>query len=548
MMKNVLFRFLCLALLAGLFFGVLPVNAKDADKTLIGLIEEICDFYLEDAGVSTPQAWLNGALAEEAGSASDWNVIALRQYESGLDFTVYAEAMEAFLRNHQTASASTRLRYALALTAAGSSNSTLTASILADSIGEQGIMSWIFGLHLLSNGVIHEQYTPDSVIDILLSLRLDDGGWALTGTVSDVDVTAMTLQALAPYNEGNHDVGIAVDGALACLSEKQLADGGYQSYGVENPESTAQVMVALTALGIDPLEDERFIKNGSTLLDVMLHFQRPDGSFSHTENGEYSQTATSQVFYALISLWRQQTGRGPLYIFTSDESGQPTDTDPVGAETDASQDTLPLETGNSVEQVPDSETNSLFSQYSSGFAALREKLGYKLWVGAGILAAVLIVCVILRFCGKRHRKNYLFVCLIGILLLVILLLTDFQSAGDYYSGTSPEKSGIAGTVTLSIRCDTIVGKSDAAYIPADGVILPVTAFSLAEGETVFDILTEAARTYRIQVDSSGSLSGASQLVYISGINYLYEFDFGDLSGWVYHVNGTAPSVGCGEYV
>ena len=38
-----------------------------------------------------------------------------------------------------------------------------------------------------------------------------------------------------------------------------------------------------------------------------------------------------------------------------------------------------------------------------------------------------------------------------------------------------------------------------------------------------------------------------EMVYISGINYLYEFDFGDLSGWVYHVNGVSPSVGCGEY-
>ena len=37
------------------------------------------------------------------------------------------------------------------------------------------------------------------------------------------------------------------------------------------------------------------------------------------------------------------------------------------------------------------------------------------------------------------------------------------------------------------------------------------------------------------------------MVYISGINYLYEFDFGDLSGWMYRVNDTAPSVGCGEY-
>ena len=64
------------------------------------------------------------------------------------------------------------------------------------------------------------------------------------------------------------------------------------------------------------------------------------------------------------------------------------------------------------------------------------------------------------------------------------------------------------------------------------------------GDSVYDILIEAARKYNIQMENNGS----ADMVYISGINYLYEFDFGDLSGWVYHVNGIAPSVGCGEYV
>ncbi|MBQ1339454.1 MAG: DUF4430 domain-containing protein, partial [Ruminococcus sp.] len=94
-----------------------------------------------------------------------------------------------------------------------------------------------------------------------------------------------------------------------------------------------------------------------------------------------------------------------------------------------------------------------------------------------------------------------------------------------------------GTVTLSIRCDNIAGKSDSDYIPDDGIILDETEFDLEDGETVFDILTEASRTYRIQVENKGSAGGAHGMVYIAGINYIYEMDFGDLSGWVYHVNG-----------
>ena len=84
----------------------------------------------------------------------------------------------------------------------------------------------------------------------------------------------------------------------------------------------------------------------------------------------------------------------------------------------------------------------------------------------------------------------------------------------------------------------------ADYIPADGVILAETEYEIEEGDTVFDILTEAARQYRIQVETAGRWN----MIYVAGINYLYELDFGDLSGWIYHVNGFAPPVGCGEYV
>ena len=80
-------------------------------------------------------------------------------------------------------------------------------------------------------------------------------------------------------------------------------------------------------------------------------------------------------------------------------------------------------------------------------------------------------------------------------------------------------------------------------MPDDGYILKETEFEIDEGQTVYDILIEAARQYGISVDHKGG----SDIVYISGINYLYELDYGDLSGWVYKVNGQLPSVGCAGY-
>ena len=77
-------------------------------------------------------------------------------------------------------------------------------------------------------------------------------------------------------------------------------------------------------------------------------------------------------------------------------------------------------------------------------------------------------------------------------------------------------------------------------IPDDGGILKTTTCHASQGDTVFDVLQNAARTYRILIDNRGS-DGAA---YIAGIDGLYEFDYGDLSGWMYRVNGAFPDVGC----
>ena len=95
---------------------------------------------------------------------------------------------------------------------------------------------------------------------------------------------------------------------------------------------------------------------------------------------------------------------------------------------------------------------------------------------------------------------------------------------------------------VSITCEGVAEELRSEYIPANGLILPPTEMDLAMGDTVFDLLTEAARAYRIPVDHSGG-----EMPYVRGIAYLYEYDFGDLSGWMFYINGEEASVGCGEY-
>lgn len=120
------------------------------------------------------------------------------------------------------------------------------------------------------------------------------------------------------------------------------------------------------------------------------------------------------------------------------------------------------------------------------------------------------------------------------------------------SPSQPGSSGNTITVTIEIHCDTLssdlsklTDQSVKSYIPASGTILPKTTLQLAKGKTVEYALKLATRNAGIQMECSYSAAYSS--TYIEGINYLYQFDAGDDSGWMYKVNGQFPNYGCSGY-
>lgn len=155
--------------------------------------------------------------------------------------------------------------------------------------------------------------TREKLIQVILDAQLPDGGWNLSGENADPDMTAMAIQALAPYYKTNETVKAAVDKALEALSALQRSDGGFGSWGTVNSESCAQVIVALTALGIDPTADSRFVKNGHTVLDALAGFYVTGGGFRHTAGGERNDMATEQGYYALAAYYRFLNGQTRLY-------------------------------------------------------------------------------------------------------------------------------------------------------------------------------------------------------------------------------------------
>lgn len=499
--------------------------------------EELLNCKVKEFNCVNTQGFIDGYLSDSAGIFSEWYVIALAA-QGEYDFFAYESALLKYLSENKVTSASSRLKYAYTLLAIGS-KSDYIAQTVEDSVGEQGIMSYVFGLHLLNNGQSCTKFTNDDIISTILSLECTGGGWSLTGQTADTDVSAMVIQALAPYYANNENVKASIDRAVAVISSKQLDDGDFLSYGVANPESGAQVIIALTSLGIDPATDARFIKNTNTLFDGIEKYKLENGSYCHKIGLAANENATSQVFLAYTAYQRFLDGKGSLYLI--DKKQEPSDPNPP--QTSVTTQTQISTTPNT--QAPTLETNPSTQQSENADKIEnKSKVSYKTVAVIVILAACIPACLILLVSKRGTAKNIIAVLAACALLIAFVLATDFQSADDYYSGDTESKENAVGVVKMSILCDKIVNLTDKNYIPKDGVILEKTEFEIKEGDTVYDILIEAAKTYKIQIENNGT----DQMAYIAGINYIYEMDFGDLSGWVFLVNGESSSVSCSEYV
>ncbi len=512
-MKTKLLKAFSLVLAISILFCALPVSAAEEKS----IVQSVLDFKLEQAQAKSIQDWINGELTENAGSTSEWFIITLRQMGE-YDFSSYGKALEKYITENEISSASTREKYALALITSGGDSQVIT-EILDNSIGEQGIMSWVFGLHIMNNGYASQKYSLDEVIENILSYQLADGSYALYGEKGDVDTTAMTVQAIAPYYK-EEKIKNAIDKSISYLSKNQTEKGGYISRGVENLESSAQVLVALCALGIDCKVDERFIKNGNTLFDAILEYKLDDGSFCHIKDSGYNNMATVQAFYSSVAYNRMKEGKNHLFVFEESQEKIEETSEGFVSEEDF--------------QSTEASTIDISQEKTE-----THKSNYKIIVCIAVGFIALAVCSVMFVLKKRNKKNYIFVVAVAIIVILFVVLTNFQSTEEYYNNDS--KEDIIGKATVSVYCHTVAGQKD--HIPENGIILDSEEIEIAEGETVYNLLLEALSENKIHLETNG----AGESIYVEGIANIYEFDFGDLSGWMFFVNGKEASVSCGEY-
>lgn len=170
-------------------------------------------------------------------------------------------------------------------------------------LGAQGANALIYGL--LTLDVTHTEppalsrYTRQTLVESLLASQNEDGGFGLSGGPSSVDMTAMALQALAPCREQYPE---AVGDALQYLMGCQNADGSFSDEMQASCENTAQVILALTSLGLDPAKEPDFQKEGNPV-SALLTFQDSGGGFVHLlGDQEADGISTTQAMLALWSL------------------------------------------------------------------------------------------------------------------------------------------------------------------------------------------------------------------------------------------------------
>lgn len=275
------------------------------------------------------------------------------------DYSSYLETLENFLsreylENSEISSYKVTEWHKIALTALalggdptnlGKKEDGSPINLIADSVyyrgkttslGSQGIYGYVWALITVDSlrYKIPEDASDsrESIITAILQEQHEDGGFVLGDDKSDPELTAAALQALAPYYNSTQSytyisgetgeqitksVRQSVDAALYYLSRMQEESGDYSSQGVYTIKTAAQTLIALCTLGIDPLSDERFIKNGNTLVDALLSYKTQDGSFSYSRDRsmESSSIGVQHIFLSLCALYRYENGLRSLYDF-----------------------------------------------------------------------------------------------------------------------------------------------------------------------------------------------------------------------------------------
>ncbi|WP_153730423.1 DUF4430 domain-containing protein [Sporosarcina obsidiansis] len=329
-----------------------------------------------------------------------------------------------------------------------------------------------------------------------------DGGFALFGTESDVDMTGMSLLALSNY-QGDSAADAVIDKAKGYLKARQqdLNNGGFKSPSMgDNSNSLSAAVSGLVAVG-ENLSSDQWMVNGKTVVDAFKNFQKKDGSFLW--KGTISNSAASeQALNALTSL---ENGSVWKRISKAKNPEQP-------IEPSVTKEQLNLSIATAEQKLATTQEGTTTGTYTK---ASRDQLQQAITEAKVIEAD-----------GQADQQQ------------VNVATSDLQRAITLYNESiiKPEKPtppAVTDRITFSVETRTI----------GAGDIISPKQLEIQKGDTAFTALKRELESRSISLN----YSGVGPTVYVKAINSLGEFDKGPQSGWMYSVNGEFPQYSAGIY-
>ena len=430
-------------------------------------------------------------------------------------------------------------------------------------VSEQGNNGTAFALIALDSGNYYDNATGTTArnawINSLLDAQISDGSWGIDTDFpgSNVDMTAMVVQALAPYCSTNANVKDAVDKAVKWLSAEYQETGDYGS-----SESAAQVIVALSALNIDAKIDSRFQHNGISVLSNFLSYADPNSKgFLHDKqpNSTVNQMASEQAAYTLVAYDRHVNGSKRLYDMSDVTKRENADAQAV------------IDMINQIGYVDESSYNAIAearNAYNKLSAADKEKVtNYNTLTAAETsYKAILKQKQIDQYKAlKAHyddllndrTKKYGTAAKKKLASILQQAQTDMNAAEscervmDIYNKAIFDLDAVKpGDIEVTFR---LIGALEAtqdvdltkdSYLPEYVTWVPTKTYALQENATVYDLFTEAMSDAGLRY--IGAESNYVSTIYAPsclGGYVLSEFTNGKKSGWMYTVNGTHPNQG-----
>lgn len=435
-------------------------------------------------------------------------------------------------------------------------------------VSEQGNNGTAFALIALDSGSYYKDATGNAAreawIKTLHTNQHSTGAWNIDGDHpgDNVDTTAMVVQALAPYYASNTDAKDAVDNAVGWLSAQYRLRGDYGS-----SESAAQVIVALSALGIDARTNADFQYKGISVLSNFLSYaDETTGGFLHVKidpvtgkKATVNQMASEQAAYTLVAYDRYAGNRNRLYDMSDVVKRENAsvkevinlinEIGPVGERSYNAIAEARIAYDNLSDEDQDKVTNykTLTDAEKDYSEILKQKRAdqYKLL--------------------KEHydqllndkNKKYSTAAKKKLANILQQAQTDMNAAKscervtDIYTQAVADLDAVKpGDIEVTFR---LIGALEAtqdvdlttdSYLPEYVTWVPTKTYALQENATVYDLFTEAMSDAGLRY--IGAESNYVSTIYAPsclGGSALSEFTNGKKSGWMYTVNGTHPNQG-----